>query len=589
VIDMAFQFISTARYAQMQVLALAEPPSWTRLEPQITLGDPRPGIEARVHDPLWLMGRQWQFGEFQGEDAGTPLTVRVTSQTRLVDRWAPVGDSEADLIGRPLAPDALDLLEPFIEREPSAGGPVGLRARAESGSALLAALDDEELGDLRDTLAEAFPLGTGPMPDGDLDPAWVRLTRLLKPETMVDGEDLCMAFEAAGGLPEAIAPADPAAAAKLLDVITGWAAWHRAEVAPAPGGDDLWVGERFEYRFRAGAGPVVLQAPDHRGGAIDWWTFDAADPSVHLAQPDGAADPEPQALTHAVLATPLRYSGMPSDRLWEVEDARVNLGVVESEPWDLARLVVAEFALTYGNDWLVVPLDVPYGAVIEIDQATYLTTFGEHYLVRPTNVVSPDGRWRMFAVTSADGRAVMDGLLIPPGAVDVQDGPPLEEVMFLRDEMADLAWAVERIVEGPSGLGRPRSRELDDPRPPVPGPVPSAKLDYLLQTTVPASWIPYLPLSSGYEAVELMQGRMTDAAGTPVLPRGVLLNRADLQVLKNAEVPREGVLARRLPSLTRRSDGAYIRWTTRRVVTGRGEGASGLAFDSAFTRGPRAG
>jgi hypothetical protein len=583
---MAFQFISTAKYAEMSVLALGDPPSWTRLEPQSTLGDPRPGIEARVHDPLWLIGRQWQLGEFQGEDAGTPLTVRVTTRTRLVDRWAPLGDLGADLVGRPFGKATRDLLEATVEREPAAGRPAGLRARAESGAALLAALDDEDLGDLRATVAAGFPLDLGPGPDGELDPAWTRLARLLKGGALVDGEGLCQAFEAAGGLPAAIAPADPGAAAKLLAVLTPWAAWHRAEVVPAPGGEDLWIGERFEYRFRIGAGPLVLQAPDHRGRAIDWWSFDIADPAIRLTQPDGAPEPDPKALTHVVLATPLRYPGMPADRLWEMEDARVNLGVVEAEPWDLARLLVAEFALTYGSDWLVVPLDVPYGAVIEVDQATYATTFGEHYLVQPTWVASPDGRWRMFSVTAAAGGAgVLDGLLVPPGAVAVQDGPPLEEVLFLRDEMADLVWAVERIVEGPSGLGRPRSRERDDPRPPEPGPVPTAQLDYLLQTAVPARWVPYLPRSSGYAAVELVQGRISPIA----LPLGRLLNRPDVQILKNAEVPREGVLARRLPSLTRRADGAYLRWITRRVLIGGGEGASGLAFDSAFQRGPRAG
>jgi hypothetical protein len=54
-----------------------EPPAWTRLEPQSVTGDPLPGLEARVHDPLWLLGRQWQVGEFQGEDAGSPLGVRA--------------------------------------------------------------------------------------------------------------------------------------------------------------------------------------------------------------------------------------------------------------------------------------------------------------------------------------------------------------------------------------------------------------------------------------------------------------------------------------------------------------------------------
>src|SRR5215831_17399414 len=109
---MAFDFITNNRFSAIDSFALAKPPSWTRLEPQSTLGDPRPGIEARVHDPLWLIGRQWQLGEFQGEDAGTPLTVRVTTRTRLVDRWAPLGEVGADLVGRPFGKDARDLLEP---------------------------------------------------------------------------------------------------------------------------------------------------------------------------------------------------------------------------------------------------------------------------------------------------------------------------------------------------------------------------------------------------------------------------------------------------------------------------------------------
>jgi hypothetical protein len=276
---------------------------------------------------------------------------------------------------------------------------------------------------------------------------------------------------------------------------------------------------------------------------------------------------------------------MPADRLWEMEDAQVNLGLIESEPWDLARLLVAEFALTYGNDWLVVPVDVPYGSVTTVESVIYRTTFGEHFVVHTTDDTSPDGRWRMFVTTTAAG-ATHDGLLIPPGAVAVQDGPAVEEVLFVRDEMANLAWAVERSVQGPSGSARERSRERDDPRPVTPGPVPRAELDYLLQTGLPARWIPYLPRTSGYRAIQLVQGRMTDPAGQPVAPTGRLLNDAGVQTIKDAEIPREGVVVRRRPSLTRRADGSYVRWTTRRVSVGRGEGASRLAFDSASPRKP---
>jgi len=61
---------------------------------------------------------------------------------------------------------------------------------------------------------------------------------------------------------------------------------------------------------------------------------------------------------------------MPSDRLWEMEDAEVNFGLVEAEPWDLARLLVAEFALAHGNDWLVVPVDVPFGSLTTVESVT---------------------------------------------------------------------------------------------------------------------------------------------------------------------------------------------------------------------------
>src|SRR5262249_22773358 len=153
------------------------------------------------------------------------------------------------------------------------------------------------------------------------------------------------------------------------------------------------------------------------------------------------------------------------------------------------------------------------------------------FRVRPTSAASPDGNWRMFTITGANGTGI-DGLLIPPGAVAVQDGPPVEDVLFLRDEMANMAWAVERSVQGPSGSARSRARERDDPRPLNPGPVERAQLDYLLQTGVPARWIPYVPRSSGYRAIDLVQGRMPAADGAGVAPLGVLLNRPDVRILK---------------------------------------------------------
>ncbi|MEU2102231.1 hypothetical protein [Nocardia sp. NPDC019255] len=582
---MAADFISARELTEMPVFALADPPTWTRLEPQSSSGDPSPGTQARVHDPLWLIGRQWQLGEFEGEDAGTPLTVRVVTATTAVDRWAARDDTAGIAFGR----ERQELLEPLVEREPVGEVSPGLRARAEAAAALLAALADAGLGGLRAEVVVNCPLDLDPLhhPDGThaaLDPHWLRLARLLDGRGMADGELIADALGAAApALPAWLTGADEAGVRAVTDP---WLSWYRAEVSPPAGGTDAWVGPRLEHSFRIGAGDVVLDAPSHSGGDVDWYSFEPAAAGATLSEPVGArAAAPPQRRVHALLATPLRYPGMPADRLWEMEDAAVSLGVVESEPWDLARLLVAEFALTYGNDWLVVPVDVPFGSLTTVESVVYTTTFGEHFVVRPTDVTSPDSRWRMFTITSDDG-VTADGLLVPPGAVAVQDGPAVEEVLFLRDEMANLVWAVERSVEGPSGLARDRSREHDDPPAPTRGPVTRAALDYSLQTGVPARWIPYVPRSTGYRSVELVQGRMPRPDGTQAEPQGRFLARTDTREIADAEIPREGLLIRRQPSITRLPDGSYLRWTTRRVGVGRGEGASQLAFDSAIARRP---
>jgi hypothetical protein len=75
--------------------------------------------------------------------------------------------------------------------------------------------------------------------------------------------------------------------------------------------------------------------------------------------------------------------------------------------------------------------------------------------------------------------------------------------------------------------------------------------------------------------------------GTPIRGTGRLLTGTDHRMLFDAEIPREGVRVQRVPMLSRRSDGSYDLWTARRVSIGRGEGRSGLAFDSGLARPAR--
>ena len=66
---------------------------WNRVEPSPRSESLRPGLTAAVRDPLWFLTRQWQLGEFQGEDAASPAFVErdraVRAAGRLADRRWP--------------------------------------------------------------------------------------------------------------------------------------------------------------------------------------------------------------------------------------------------------------------------------------------------------------------------------------------------------------------------------------------------------------------------------------------------------------------------------------------------------------------
>jgi hypothetical protein len=484
---------------ELTAVFLLEPPGWTRLEPQSVSGDPGPGLEARLHDPLWLLTRQWQLGEFAAEDAGSPVAVRVTTSTTPVSGWLP-GDPADGRPSRPLP--AGGLLEPAVEGEPTRSPRPPLRTRAEAGGQLLADLAgagvDVGVGStVLTALLAACPLAL-PWSDPH-DKVAPGLVAVLAGR-MPDGE--AAAVQVGPGLgaspPEAPpwlagAPDADAALAALAD----WYGWYRGQVVPEPDPEaDCWIDERLEYRFGLVAGGHTLRAPAFGGGRVDWYAVDA-DSAV------GPGDGEPTVKTQTLLATPLRFAGMPADRYWQFEDGQVNLGALEVQPHDLARLLLVEFATVYGNDWLVAPVDLPVGSYTEVAGVTYTTTFGETIPVDQADDAGRAGRFRLFEVSVAGSKTdTLPGLFVPPSVVGVLDGPAIEDVLYLRDEMANKAWAVERLVEGPSGDARSRHDE-GYPPPFQPGTDVGAELDYLLETDVPAWWIPFLPVSTGYRTIAL--------------------------------------------------------------------------------------
>jgi len=57
---------------------------WSQLQPSPRGQSIAEGLAARIRDPAWLLCRQWQVGEFQGVDGGSPAFARIGSHTAKV-------------------------------------------------------------------------------------------------------------------------------------------------------------------------------------------------------------------------------------------------------------------------------------------------------------------------------------------------------------------------------------------------------------------------------------------------------------------------------------------------------------------------
>jgi hypothetical protein len=197
--------------------------------------------------------------------------------------------------------------------------------------------------------------------------------------------------------------------------------------------------------------------------------------------------------------------------------------------------------------------------------------------------------------------------------------------------MANLAWGIERRVQGTSGEALDRKLEADHLafRQRLPEAPDDPLLVYRLATHVPAHWIPLVPKGSGGVdnfVVTLKRGGMArfysiepalmaDKAYADFIqllsdqnefieqgsdennirmfvlhPRGRLLKvdpgakgaalATDSLGVAEEEVPRAGAIVKRSFQYARSWDGRSYLWIGRSKTTGTGESSSGLSFDA---------
>lgn len=569
---------------------MASMTSWTRLEPRTQREDLQDALAARIHDPLWQLARQWQIGEFTAEDAGSPVQARVRLD------HAPLTRYRAGATGPPVSFDAGRMpLETLVEREPVSAFP-GAALASVAGQHFLRLLSLHGAGHYRSAYIAHYALAA-PAGDPRLDAAARRFFAVMGGR-VPDGVRLRADLGAALGAATPKLPAEPSIAesdrAAVMQVALEWLDWYASHASEpqALSAAAAWQSERMEYAFAvaapSAAGEVVLAAPEYAEGSLDWQAFDwQAGASLGAKDDRGAF----RTVTRTLIPTPVSYRGMPAARWWEFEEAEVNFGNIDAEPADLMRLLLLGFAIDFGNDWFLLPVDLDAGSVSRVRSLVVTDTFGQRTLVRPySQVDTPRRDFRLFCATpSAPSGAADDSaelLFLAPAVSGGLDGEPIEEVLLLRDELANLAWAIERVVQSATGarLDRVEAYRGTQPAPPPPADGEARIMNYRLSTTVPDYWLPLVPvrIDATRPDIRLRRGRvLLDRGGQPVAPSalGRVLEPGTPLSLFEEEVPRAGARITRAWQYARWVDGSTHLWMGRRKGAGRGEGWSGLRFD----------
>lgn len=556
--------------------------AYNRLEASPRAKDFARSLRAEVRDPLWMLTRQWQFGEFQGDDAATPVGARILTAQQHADRMVFPGS-----VIRPYNEGIP--IEARVERETLKGD---LDLAVEIARVLWksdAALVDAH----RDRFILKYPLSFAPEPND-------------YPGSQLYEVAHTRWWDGFGMYTDAITPGVNNAAVtrfrEWLDSEPGMSATERDEFTtladkvvkwvrrvysqPASAAEDAWKPSQLEYGFTLAtpaAQQNVLVADEYYQGHVDWYSFDL-DNRANVLNPGERPDRTRQpGVLASFIPAPISFKGMPHPRFWQMEENQTDFGAIDTSATGLLHLVFAEFGLIYSNDWFMLPFPMPFNTLCESRGIVVTDVFGMETLIRPAGQGAETDwhRWTMFQNTDrAAGSGRSNRFYLASSITHYLESEPVEKVNFLRDETANMVWAVEHVVPSLAGPGiRGDEMDIDSAEPPPFVPAPgNPVVRYIAGTTVPTNWIPFIPVHLPPSQTEIRLQRARMPAAPP--PRGRLLREVATPYFVNEEeVPRAGVIVQRSWQRARWTDGQTYLWLGRYKEAGRGEGHSDLKFD----------
>jgi hypothetical protein len=607
--------------------------AWNRLEPRCRKHEFDDVLKCGVYDPLWMLTRQWQFGEFHGEDTGSAIFAKIKIESTPITRYKAVNATiETYSDAKPL--------ETHVESEPLAED---FASAIEAGMFFISLLNnyfttwstpfsDYHFKDYLAKLQLLFQLDKlNQVQDTDSPEEIIRKLKLGVNNALnifqvsfenkgIDGKKLYTRAKnsVANLLPDLlISNTHTQVLVKALEEYIGWYE-DKYKTQNASPDAKAWKNDQMEYLFGISfpektKGNSVLVANEYYTGHLDWYSFDLQSELQPVAGLSGVSDAvEKSQITNktiTVIPTIAKYAGMPNARFWQFEDGSVDLGNIDANTTDISKIIVSEYGLVYANDWMVVPYQVHVGSLTSVQGILITDVFGQCSFLQSAVQGQTDdwSSWGYFNLSlrhpeNIRNQPVDTRLLILPSTIKTIESEPLEEVFFVRDEMTNMVWAIESKLnnlcggnmDGYSQASYLRNAiESIEPADSIHPVDESAMFTYTIQNTVPENWIPFVPvqISGQQRAIQLQRGTMPRwfkggyfpvRPATGFLRAGINENDTVIQplIINEEEVPRTGIKLIKSQQLTRWYNGKTFTWVGRQKKIGRGEGSSGLMFDS---------
>jgi len=583
---------------------------WNRLESRPRTENFDRALQAEIRDPLWMLSKQWQIGEFMGDDAGSPVGAKIQIATTRLNKYR-----AADHPAKPFNNDVP--LEATVEQRPIPytfeDEIFSLDIRLMMGRQWIKMLQ-KTVGDQTTFFIQQGYGVTAPADPNDKQDAFI----LAHPKAWqkfaaaagrrVDGYKIYEAIK--GGTPIGAGNPDQADIEALAPEFQKWVEAFFLE--PEQPEENAWLPSRLEYQFSCSAPKKgeekVYEAEEYYSGRLDWFNFSLNDSVAGLDVGEPVAENLEDSTISSLIPTNIDFGGMPNTRWWTFEERKTYVGDIKPNTIDIGKLLFTEFALIYANDWFLIPHTVKAGTISDVEGLVVANVFGERIWVEPTGTGKDDDwedRWTMFTIDKK-GKDLADadsGLLMLPTVPKIQEGPEMERFVMVRDEIANMVWGIEIDITLPSGKrdkAAEAARELRTfYKRLLPAPQPQADDDtianirYQIMNSVPENWIPFIPVHKDNDKREIQLQRASmprlieGDSDSPerVRPRTVLLregldvNPKKAYYIHEEEVPRAGIAVSQSFQRTRWYGGKVFNWLGIRKKTGRGEGSSGLAYD----------